>query len=39
MADAAALVGFELVDYLVLGGTGRWVSLQARGNSPALLDC
>jgi hypothetical protein len=25
------LVGVELVDQLVLGATGRWVSLQARG--------
>jgi len=31
MADAAALVGVELVDHLVLGATGRWVSLRERG--------
>ena len=31
MADAAALVGVELVDHLVLGAAGRWVSLQAHG--------
>jgi DNA repair protein RadC len=31
MADAAAIVGVELVDHLVLGATGRWVSLRERG--------
>ncbi len=31
MAEAAALVGIELVDHLVLGATGRWVSLRERG--------
>jgi hypothetical protein len=31
MAAAAALVGFELVDHLVLGAAGRRMSLQARG--------
>ena len=31
MADAAAVVGVELVDHLVLGATGRWVSLRERG--------
>jgi DNA repair protein RadC len=31
MAEAAAVVGVELVDHLVLGATGRWVSLRERG--------
>jgi DNA repair protein RadC len=31
MADAAAVVGVELVDHLVLGSTARWVSLRERG--------
>jgi DNA repair protein RadC len=31
MAEAATIVGVELVDHLVLGGTGRWVSLRERG--------
>jgi DNA repair protein RadC len=31
MAKAAALVGVELVDHLVLGATGRFVSLRERG--------
>ena len=31
MAEAAAIVGVELVDHLVLGATGRWVSLRERG--------
>jgi DNA repair protein RadC len=31
MAAAAAVVGVELVDHLVLGAGGLWVSLQARG--------
>jgi len=31
MAQAAVIVGVELVDHLVLGATGRWVSLQAWG--------
>jgi DNA repair protein RadC len=31
MADAATLVGVELVDHLVLGGVGRWVSIKAQG--------
>jgi DNA repair protein RadC len=31
MAAAAAVVGVELVDHLVLGAAGLWVSLQARG--------
>jgi DNA repair protein RadC len=31
MADAAAVVGVELVDHLVLGAIGRWVSLRKRG--------
>jgi DNA repair protein RadC len=30
MAEAAAVVGIELVDHLVLGATGRWVSLRER---------
>jgi DNA repair protein RadC len=31
MAYAAALVGVDLVDHLVLGAIGRWVSLKALG--------
>ncbi|HLX07069.1 MAG TPA: DNA repair protein RadC [Thermoanaerobaculia bacterium] len=31
MAEASAVVGVELVDHLVLGATGRWVSLRERG--------
>ena len=31
MAHAATLVGVELVDHLVLGGIGRWVSIKAQG--------
>jgi len=31
MAAAAALVGIDLVDHLVLGAGGHWVSLWARG--------
>jgi DNA repair protein RadC len=31
MACAAALVGVDLVDHLVLGAIGRWVSLKAYG--------
>jgi DNA repair protein RadC len=31
MAEAAAVVGVEMVDHLVLGATGRWVSLRERG--------
>jgi hypothetical protein len=31
MAYAAALVGVDLVDHLVLGAIGRWVSLKAQG--------
>ena len=31
MALAAALVGVDLVDHLVLGAIGRWVSLKAQG--------
>jgi DNA repair protein RadC len=31
MAEAAAVVGVELVDHLVLGTTTRWVSLRERG--------
>ncbi len=31
MAEAAEVVGVELVDHLVLGATGRWVSLRNRG--------
>jgi DNA repair protein RadC len=30
MAEAAAVVGVELVDHLVLGATGRWVSMRQR---------
>lgn len=31
MAESAALVGIELVDHLVLGSPGCWVSLRERG--------
>jgi DNA repair protein RadC len=31
MAEAAAVIGVELVDHLVVGATGRWVSLRERG--------
>jgi DNA repair protein RadC len=31
MVEAAAVVGVDLIDHLVLGATGRWVSLRARG--------
>jgi hypothetical protein len=31
MAAAAAAIGVALVDHLVLGGIGRWVSLKTRG--------
>jgi DNA repair protein RadC len=31
MAEAAALIGVELVDHLVLGTSGRWLSLRERG--------
>jgi DNA repair protein RadC len=31
MAEAATIVGVELVDHLVLGATGLWVSLRERG--------
>jgi DNA repair protein RadC len=31
MAAAAAVVGVELLDHLVLGATGRWVSLKRQG--------
>jgi len=31
MAEAAAVVGVELVDHLVLGTSARWVSLRERG--------
>jgi DNA repair protein RadC len=31
MATAAELVGIELLDHLVIGGVGRWVSLSERG--------
>jgi DNA repair protein RadC len=31
MAEAAEVIGVELVDHLVLGGPGRWVSLRERG--------
>jgi DNA repair protein RadC len=31
MAEAAALVGVDLLDHLVLGAAGLWVSLYARG--------
>ena len=31
MAEAGELVGVRLVDHMILGGTGRWVSLRERG--------
>jgi len=31
MAEAAAVIGVDLVDHLVLGTPGRWVSLKERG--------
>jgi DNA repair protein RadC len=31
MAEAAAVIGVELVDHLILGTTTRWVSLRERG--------
>ncbi len=31
MAQAAAVVGVELLDHLVLGATGLWVSLKRQG--------
>lgn len=31
MADAAALLGVDLLDHLVLGAAGQWESLHARG--------
>jgi len=31
MAEAGEVVGIRLVDHLVLGGMGRWVSLRERG--------
>ncbi|HUF78091.1 MAG TPA: DNA repair protein RadC [Thermoanaerobaculia bacterium] len=31
MAEAGDAVGIRLVDHLILGGTGRWVSLKERG--------
>lgn len=31
MAEAGQAVGVELVDHLILGTTGKWVSLKARG--------
>jgi DNA repair protein RadC len=31
MADAASVVGVELVDHMVIGATGRWASLRERG--------
>jgi DNA repair protein RadC len=31
MAEAATILGVELVDHLVLGDAGRWVSLRERG--------
>jgi DNA repair protein RadC len=31
LAEAAAIVGVELVDHLILGATGRWTSLRERG--------
>ena len=31
MAEAGELVGVRLVDHLILGGGGRWVSLRQRG--------
>lgn len=31
LADAGELVGIRLVDHLILGSAGRWISLQRRG--------
>jgi DNA repair protein RadC len=31
VADAGDIVGVRLVDHLILGGSGRWVSLRKRG--------
>lgn len=31
MAEAAGVLGIRLVDHLILGGTGSWVSLKQRG--------
>lgn len=31
MVEAGAAIGIELVDHLVVGSTGRWVSLKERG--------
>jgi len=31
MAEAGDAVGIRLIDHLILGGTGRWVSLKERG--------
>jgi DNA repair protein RadC len=31
MAEAAGVMGVELLDHLVLGATGRWASLRSRG--------
>ena len=31
MAEAGELVGLELLDHMILGGAGRWVSLSRRG--------
>lgn len=31
MAEAAEVIGVELVDHLILGAPGRWVSLRERG--------
>jgi DNA repair protein RadC len=31
MAEAAEVIGVELVDHLILGSPGRWVSLRERG--------
>jgi DNA repair protein RadC len=31
LAEAGELVGIRLVDHLILGGVGRWVSLRERG--------
>jgi hypothetical protein len=31
MAQASGIMGIAMVDHLVLGATGQWVSVQARG--------
>jgi DNA repair protein RadC len=31
MPEAAKIVGTELLDHLVIGGVGRWLSLRERG--------